>query len=158
MIFRESALFPLLKVPSVFVTVSMSKLRMAVPVQHGARVVADEVPVAAELAAVGDLAQLRLHLAHDPLHGITVLPVLALTHRLSRGYSEDDLTDPAPLTLLQSQGAAWCSGWAGSSTPAAHREHLTPLMLVPRSLGSRHRAHRQSKNHSSRILRRRLGK
>ena len=93
MIFRESALFPLLKVPSVFVTVSMSKLRMAVPVQHGARVVADEVPVAAELAAVGDLAQLRLHLAHDPLHGITVLPVPALTHRLSRGYSEDDLTD-----------------------------------------------------------------
>ena len=128
---------------------------MAVPVQHGARVVADEVPVATELAAVGDLAQLRLHLAHDPLHGITVLPVPALTH----GYSEDDLTDPAPLlTLLQSQGAAWCSGWAGSSTPAAHREHLTPLMLVPRSLGSLHRAHRQSKNHSSRILRRRLGK
>ena len=75
----STSTFPVLIVPSVFVTVSMSEL-IGVPVQHGARVVADEVPVAAELAAVGDLAQLRLHLAHNPLHGITVLPVPALTH------------------------------------------------------------------------------
>ena len=109
----STSTFSLLKVKSVFITVSMSKLRMAVPVQHGARVVADEVPVATELAAVGDLAQLRLHLAHDPLHGITVLPVPALTH----GYSEDDLTDPAPPHLVAEPGRGVVQRLGGQQHP-----------------------------------------
>ena len=101
--------------------------------QHGARVVADEVPVATELAAVGDLAQLRLHLAHDPLHGITVLPVPALTHRLSRGYSKDDLTDPAPPHLVAEPGRGVVQRLGGQQHPgraprALHSADVGPAL------------------------------